>query len=69
MMPGNLAKLLPFLDDSTLAELFGSIYLAARYPLGDPIRTDAIQGERGLSHLVVIIYLPNDPRIQPIARG
>jgi len=43
-MPGNLARFLPFLDEATRAELFGSILLAVKYPLGDPIRTGVIQG-------------------------
>ena len=51
LMPGNLAKFLPFLDEATRAKLFGSISLAAEYPLGDPIRTGVIQGERELSGL------------------
>ena len=48
-MPGNLARFLPFLDEATRAELFGSILLAAKYPLGDPIRTGVIQGGQNFS--------------------
>jgi len=67
-MPGNLAKFLPFLDEATRAQLFGSISLAAEYPLGDPIRTGVIQGEQELPLSRLIILLINDPRMQPIAR-
>ena len=64
VMSGNLAKFLPFMDEATRAEVCDSIYLAVKYPLGDPIRTDVIQGEWELSRLVLLI---GDPRAQPIA--
>ena len=56
-MPGYLAKFLPFLDEATRAELFGSISLAAEYPSGDPIRTGVIQGELGFSRPMLMVLL------------
>ncbi|KAG1814292.1 MFS general substrate transporter [Suillus subaureus] len=41
-MPDNLEKYLPWLTDEKRAELFGSITLAASYPLGDPVREGVI---------------------------
>ncbi|KAG1854483.1 major facilitator superfamily domain-containing protein [Suillus subalutaceus] len=38
----NLEKYLPWLTDEKRAELFGSITLAASYPLGDPVREGVI---------------------------
>jgi hypothetical protein len=43
-MPTELAKNLPFLDEATRAQLFGSIASAAAYPRGDPIREGVIIG-------------------------
>ena len=69
LMEHGLAGFLPFLDEAAHAGVFGSIYLTAKYPLGDPIRMGVIQGERELlSRLVVIILLLSDLRTQPIAR-
>lgn len=53
-MPDNLARFLPFLDEATRAELFGSISLATEYPLGDPIRKGVIQGEQELSRSMAV---------------
>ena len=68
LMPGNLAKFLPFLDEATRAELFGSIFLAAKYPLGDPIRTGVIQGGQEFSRFFTHHFTYRDPRAQPTAR-
>jgi hypothetical protein len=43
-MPANLEKYLPWLSDEQRAELYGSITLAASYPLGDPVREGVISG-------------------------
>ena len=68
LMPANLARFLPFLDEATRAELFGSILLAAKYPLGDPIRTGVIQGEQEFSRFFAHHFTYRDPRTQPTAR-
>jgi hypothetical protein len=43
-MPANLEKYLPWLSDEQRAELYGSITLAASYPLSDPVREGVISG-------------------------
>jgi len=41
-MPDQLLKNLPFLDDATRTQLYGSLYAAAAYPRGHPIREGVI---------------------------
>lgn len=43
-MPQNLAKFLPDLPQELRDTLFGSITMAAGYPLGDPTREGVISG-------------------------
>ncbi|KAG5639035.1 hypothetical protein H0H81_007648 [Sphagnurus paluster] len=43
LMPGKLAKYLPFVSDEDRTELFGSIVNALAYPRGSPIREGVIQ--------------------------
>jgi len=47
-MPRRLALHLPFLTDEQRAELFGSIYSAAAFPRGNPIREGVIDGNYSL---------------------
>lgn len=55
-MPRRLALHLPFLTDEQRVELFGSIYAAAQYPRGNPIREGVINGKHSIlfcSHLII----------------
>jgi len=45
LMPDKLEKYLPFLTDEQRALLYGSLYLAAANPRGDPIREGVILGK------------------------
>ncbi|TFK23755.1 ferrichrome-type siderophore transporter [Coprinopsis marcescibilis] len=42
LMPDQLAKHLPFLDEATRTQLYGSLYVAAAEPRGSPIREGVI---------------------------
>lgn len=54
-MPANLEKYLPWLTDEKRAELFGSITLAASYPLGDPVREGVISAYDDTMKIMVTI--------------
>ena len=43
-MPRKLAEYLPFVDEATRAELFGSLYVVGAQPRGTPIREGVILG-------------------------
>jgi len=45
LMPDKLEKYLPFLTEEQRALLYGSLYLAAAKPRGDPIREGVILGK------------------------
>lgn len=60
-MPRRLAFHLPFLTDEQRAELFGSIYAAAAYPRGNPIREGVIGGKHSLFFSVSVTILLTFP--------
>ncbi|KAJ3529722.1 hypothetical protein NMY22_g8881 [Coprinellus aureogranulatus] len=49
LMPDKLAQYLPFVDEATRAELFGSLYVVASEPRGSPIREGVILGTPSFS--------------------
>jgi len=53
-MPRRLELHLPFLTDEERAQLFGSIYAAAQYPRGNPIREGVIGGKHSLFYSVAV---------------
>jgi len=53
-MPKELAKHLPFLNETTRAQLFGSIALVGAYPVDDPIRVGAIDAYDQVMKTMVI---------------
>ncbi|KAG2131593.1 major facilitator superfamily domain-containing protein [Suillus bovinus] len=53
-MPFNLEKYLPWLTNEERAELYGSIKLAASYPLGHPVREGVISAYDDTMRIMVI---------------